>query len=227
MKAVAGDDIEVGVQEDPSFGKVLYEVDEVTSMGCCGYINKKFTLRFYENALMVENTDTYCCYPKAYDRVVIPKYRLVNVQFHKARVGALVYLGSFLLIVGIVLLAVGGESDDDEDVDTYIACGCIGLILGIFLLIYPFLFKYYTIALEIRSKGGVGNSAFGKWNLNAKTEWLLLNTSSKPDADVIMDYVYGSLTTSMDDFHSLSHLLDDSLVGEVRPRSVKSAVGKD
>lgn len=32
MKAVAGDDIEVGVQEDPSFGKVLYEVDEVTSM---------------------------------------------------------------------------------------------------------------------------------------------------------------------------------------------------
>ena len=62
--------------------------------------------------------------------------------------------------------------------------------------------------------------------MNSKTEWLLLNTSSKPDADIIMDYVYGSLTTGMDVFHSLSHLLDDSMVGEVRPRSIKGAVGK-
>lgn len=92
------------------------------------------------------------CYPKAYNRVVIPKYRLVNVQFHKARVGALVCLGVTLTIVGIILLAVGGESDDDEDVDTYIACGCIGVILGLFMLIYPFLFKYYTIAVSFTNR---------------------------------------------------------------------------
>ena len=172
---------------------------------------------------------TCSCYPKAHDKVIIPKYRIVNVQFHKARVGALVYTGIALIIIAIILFATikdEEDMDDEEDSGGQVGGGVICLLAGIFALVYPFLCKSYTISLEIRSKGGVGNSAFGKWNINSKTEWLLLNTTEKPDEDLIMDYVYGTVSSGMDDFHTLSHLLDDSMVGEVRPRSVMGAVGK-
>ena len=142
----------------------------------------------------------------------------MNVQFHKARVGALVCTGITLLIIGPLLFTAEDAAG--------IGFGIMFILAAIFVLVYPFLCKHFTISLEIRSKGGVGNSAFGKWNINSKTEWLLLNTTEKPDEDLIMDYVYGTVSSGMDDFHTLSHLLDDSMVGEVRPRSVMGAVGK-
>ena len=153
----------------------------------------------------------------------------MNVQFHKARVGALVYTGIALIIIAIILFATikdEEDMDDEEDSGGQVGGGVICLLAGIFALVYPFLCKSYTISLEIRSKGGVGNSAYGKMNVNAKTEWLLLNTDTKPDEDLILDYVYGTVSSGMDDFHTLSHLMDDTMVGEVKPRSVMGAVGK-
>jgi hypothetical protein len=142
----------------------------------------------------------------------------VNVQFHKARVGALVCTGITLLIIGPLLFTAEDAAG--------IGFGIMFILAAIFVLVYPFLCKHFTISLEIRSKGGVGNSAYGKMNVNAKTEWLLLNTDTKPDEDLILDYVYGTVSSGMDDFHTLSHLMDDTMVGEVKPRSVMGAVGK-
>ena len=143
----------------------------------------------------------------------------MNVQFHKARGGALVCTGITLLVIGPLLMGVTEDAAG-------IGFGIMFILAAKFVLVYPFLCKHFTISLEIRSKGGVGNSAYGKMNVNAKTEWLLLNTDTKPDEDLILDYVYGTVSSGMDDFHTLSHLMDDTMVGEVKPRSVMGAVGK-
>ena len=68
------------------------------------------------------------------------------------------------------------------------------------------------------------NNLLNKFTKGSSTEWYTIKTTQAPNTDFIMDYVYGSLKDGMDDYHKLSHLIDDEMVELIEPRTMTGAV---
>jgi len=210
------------------FGANLYEVveDMNRQQGCiaqqinaCLGFKKEKTVSFYDTAIVITETRKFACYPAAYERIVIPRFNIVNTGIRKLRVDSWLSVGVLLIIIAIILFASGSGGDDDDDSSgSAIGGGVFCLLAGLFALIWPLLNVNYTVDLELR-RGADSGFSFGflKFQLPG-TYWFQINTSVKPNDAFIFEYVYGPIAKDMETLCQLSHLNNANLVDVVRPK---------
>ena len=148
-----------------------------------------------------------------YEETVMPKYRLCGARITRGANFKLLTLGMLLVLIGAVLIA----TDQFKGLAASVA-GIIFALIGAALLFTPLCLVYYVTELQvICDPDDPASPACGYVSY-------YLRTFQKPDDDFVLLYVYGSLNENMHGYHSLSHLIDDSLVAKVKPRMM-TAIG--
>ena len=148
-----------------------------------------------------------------YEETVMPKYRLCGARITRGANFKLLTLGMLLVLIGAVLIA----TDQFKGLAASVA-GIIFALIGAALLFTPLCLVYYVTELQvICDPDDPASPACGYQSY-------YLRTFQKPDDDFVLLYVYGSLNENMHGYHSLSHLIDDSLVAKVKPRMM-TAIG--
>merc|ERR1712217_547117 len=115
-------------------------------------------------------------------------------------------LWGFIGFIVLLAMASGGEEDGAPPAYAAVVPFLIFLI-GIYILIRPFLFQNYTVRLKLLSSKSAANT-------------FDIATYDEPDKDFLMKFAYGSLGESMSGFHSLAHLIEDKLFDKVTPREI-------
>jgi uncharacterized membrane protein YeaQ/YmgE (transglycosylase-associated protein family) len=190
------------------FGNALYEIKEEKRKGC-NY--KAEVATFYKDYLVIRNAQQQGCLPMRYEETVMPKYRLCGARISRGANFNLLALGVWLIVVGAALI---GSDTGFKSGGGY--AGIIFAIIGAALLLTPLCLVYYVTELQvICDPDDPASPACGYVSY-------YLRTFQKPDDDFVLLYVYGSLNENMHGYHSLSHLIDDSLVAKVKPRMMTS-----
>ena len=190
------------------FGTALYEIKEEKRKGCT-YTAEVAT--FYKDYVVLRNAVQKGCLPMRYSETVMPKYRMC---------GAVISRGAnqFLLMIGLVCLVIGVLAilTNLERKGGILLVGIILAIVGATLLLTPMCLTYYVTELQVLcDPDDLVSPKCGYTSY-------YLRTFKKPDDDFILLYVYGALNSNMAGYHSLSHLIDDSLVAKVKPRMMTS-----
>lgn len=149
-----------------------------------------------------------------FEETVMPKYRLCGAQISRGANFTLLAIGLVLLVVGVVLIIA------DTFNSAASAAGAIFALIGLALLFTPLCLVYYVTELQVICDPD--DPASPKCGYQS----YYLRTFQKPDDDFVLLYVYGSLNENMPGYHSLSHLIDDSLVAKIKPRMM-TAIGID
>jgi len=150
-----------------------------------------------------------------WEETVMPKYRLCGARITRGANFKLLTLGMLLVLIGAVLIATDQFNGPAPSV-----AGIIFALIGAALLFTPLCLVYYVTELQvICDPDDPASPACGYVSY-------YLRTFQKPDDDFVLLYVYGSLNENMHGYHSLSHLIDDSLVAKVKPRMM-TAIGID
>ena len=145
-----------------------------------------------------------------YEETVMPKYRLCGARISRGANFTLLANGLVLLVVGVILIIVY------TSISSAWVAGVIFALIGAALLFTPLCLVYYLTELQvICDPDDPASPACGYQSY-------YLRTFQKPDDDFVLLYVYGSLNENMSGYHSLSHLIDDSLVAKVKPRMMTS-----
>ena len=143
----------------------------------------------------------------------MPKYRLCGARITRGANFKLLTLGMLLVLIGAVLIAT-----DQFKGPAASAAGIVFALIGAALLFTPLCLVHYVTELQvICDPDDPASPACGYQSY-------YLRTIQKPDDDFVLLYVYGSLNENMHGYHSLSHLIDDSLVAKVKPRMM-TAIG--
>jgi len=148
-----------------------------------------------------------------WEETVMPKYRLCGARITRGANFKLLTLGMLLVLIGAVLIATDQFKGPGAS-----AAGIVFALIGAALLFTPLCLVYYVTELQvICDPDDPASPACGYQSY-------YLRTFQKPDDDFVLLYVYGSLNENMHGYHSLSHLIDDSLVAKVKPRMM-TAIG--
>ena len=148
-----------------------------------------------------------------YEETVMPKYRLCGARISRGANFKLLALGVWLIVVGAACIGA-----DTSFKTGWGFAGIVFAIIGAALLFTPLCLVYYVTELQvICDPDDPASPACGYVSY-------YLRTFQKPDDDFVLLYVYGSLNENMHGYHSLSHLIDDSLVAKVKPRMM-TAIG--
>jgi len=231
MKAepVKTEDVEVGKAgavewsaPKDHFGKCLYSFESVPikSTG----VTTTTVVSFYEEVVVFQEESTLLCYPKYYSQKVVPKFQFKNVRVSNPNPLFWVMVGLGCIIGGSVLL---GISPDDQ------TPGIIVMVAGVLMLPIPFITQYcgctfYTVTFDVVTEKTDGwarliQEYIDFW-LNmigcGKASSIVINTPSKPDTAILMDYVFGAMTSDMDEMHLLHHLITADLSHSVKPKSL-------
>merc|ERR1719146_34323 len=126
-----------------------------------------------------------------------------------------------LVLVGAVLIATYQFKGREGSI-----AGVVFALIGLALLFTPLCLVYYVTELQVICDPDDPASTSWSQPVNKGYVSYYLRTFQKPDDDFILLYVYGSLNENMHGYHSLSHLIDDSLVAKVKPRMM-TAIGID
>ena len=145
-----------------------------------------------------------------YEETIMPKYRLCGARISRGANVTLLANGLVLLVVDVILIIFYTSSSSAR------VAGVIFALIGAALLFTPLCLVYYLTELQvICDPDDPASPACGYQSY-------YLRTFQKPDDDFVLLYVYGSLNENMSGYHSLSHLIDDSLVAKVKPRMMTS-----
>lgn len=200
------------------FGEVLYQITEQKSRHC-GLIQDDVVAKFYKNFVVFHDKSKVACYPAGYHQRVFPRYMVCDVDISKANtsfglfvLGVNAVLWGFIGFIVLLAMASGGEEDGAPPAYAAVVPFLIFLI-GIYILIRPFLFQNYTVRLKLLSNKS------GGWSKSAANTFDIA-TYDEPDKDFLMKFAYGSLGESMSGFHSLAHLIEDNLFDKVTPREI-------
>lgn len=202
------------------FGASLYELKESeSSMG--GMYRRNYRVVFYEKVVLIQDENSFLCYPTSYTQEVHLKYKLSDVAISKAKVPTwLFWLALVQFIVAIVLFA---ETDE-------VGVGVALIIFSIIKLILPFLLVKYTTTFTMvekkKSDSIVGLFREMMSNLSAcmgapENGVFHVVTTQAPDQDFLFNYVYGVMGAQMQKFHAFSHLTNDGLSEVIEPKSLK------
>lgn len=190
------------------FGTAVYEIKEEKRKGCT-YMAEVMT--FYQDYVVLRNTVQKGCLPTRYEETVMPRYRICGARICRGANYFLLMVGLGCLVIGVLFLLLNLERKGGVFV-----VGIFLAIIGAALLLTPMRLTYYVTELQVLCDPD--DLASPKCGFNS----YYLRTFQKPDDDFILLYVYGSLSTNMAGYHSLAHLIDDSLVAKVKPRMMTS-----
>jgi len=198
-----------GKKGQQGFGNALYEIKEEKRKGC----NYKAEIAtFYKDYLVIRNAQQQGCLPMRYEETVMPKYRLCGARISRGANFKLLGLGMLLILGGAGCIGIGASSSSTGA----LVAGIVFCLIGAALLLTPICLVYYVTELQvICDPDDPASPACGYQSY-------YLRTFQKPDDDFVLLYVYGSLNENMHGYHSLSHLIDDSLVAKVKPRNMTS-----
>lgn len=199
------------------FGEVLYQINEQKSRHC-GLVQDDVVAKFYKNFVVFSDKSKVACYPAGYHQRVFPRYMVCDVDISKANtsfglfvLGVNAVLGGFICFIWALVMASEGEKFKPP---AYFAVApFLIFLIGIYILIRPFLFQNYTVRLKLLSNKS------GGWSKSAANTFDIA-TYDEPDKDFLMKFAYGSLGESMSGFHSLAHLIEDKLFDKVTPREI-------
>eukprot|EP00569_Conticribra_weissflogii_P004125 CAMPEP_0171330054 /NCGR_PEP_ID=MMETSP0878-20121228/1726_1 /TAXON_ID=67004 /ORGANISM="Thalassiosira weissflogii, Strain CCMP1336" /LENGTH=289 /DNA_ID=CAMNT_0011830239 /DNA_START=160 /DNA_END=1029 /DNA_ORIENTATION=+ len=226
-------------------GNLLYHVHS-THMKNLLCAMETTSLQFYEHMVVATVTSQLWCFPKRYQTIVIPRFKIVNAGFSLGprSIPVLAYLIIAISLVLIIIGAVnGGCSKCDKssrssyyyyygsDCDNSGACaslviGCLLLVIPVPLLILlPIIWKWHFIYFDVKAPttrffnfGGIYSYAFRfkKIGFDTRTENL-----ASFDEFYLIEYVYGSLgkagSTVTSEAHLLSHFNHAALATPIVP----------
>ena len=190
------------------FGTALYEIKEEKRKGCT-YTAEVAT--FYKDYVVLRNAVQKGCLPMRYEETVMPKYRMCGAVITRGANNFLLMIGLIMLVIGVLMILTNLER-----MEAVFLIGVFLALIGAALLATPLCLTYYVCELQVLCDPD--DPASPKCGYTS----YYLRTFKKPDDDFILLYVYGSLNSNMAGYHSLSHLIDDSLVAKVKPRMMTS-----
>ena len=227
------------------YGKQLYVVEQATGIfgeeGSIFYklgssISKTTTRAvFCENLIVLQVEKKLLCYPMTYEKLIIPKYRVANVEFNKGGVmKKLLAACSFIMVIGFILLFVGVGMDRGIGSNLGIEAGGTGLIVGgIFVLVVCIILSimamchstYEVLLYFIKPPVPPGTNPLTKFLKNlVGPETYSIILMNEPHKEFIMSYVYGTLADNIGGYHCLTHLIKDNLVERVKPFTINGAI---
>jgi len=225
---------------NPGFGKQLYVLEQQTGLfGDAGGVGAKFApiknnIRacFCENLLVVQNETKILCYPWAYEKFVVPKYKLASCNFRKGGSKATLIIAKGFALVAVPLLGLGlALRSSDEALSTMVVViGIAMMVASIIVSIITEFISVYAVDLVMMKKpppkeeGSLAFFARAVQNRIMGPELVTLMLRSEPDRNFIMSYVFGVLSSNMGGYHALTHLVKDNLIEPPEPRTVMGAI---
>jgi len=216
------------------FGKQLYVLEQEAGLfgeagGPCKQLAPiKNVVRacFCEQLLVVQNEQKILCYPQSFEKFVVPKYKLVSVNFRKGGAYSTLFLGRLLTVLAFVLLFIGAKGN----YRLLVALGVAALIIGLGVIMHTLCKSVYSVDLIMQKKPVPKNERLDQMLLRALMNKLMgrdivtLTLVKEPDRDFIMSYVFGTLGSNMGGYHALTHLVKDHLVERPEPRTIMGAI---
>lgn len=226
----------LGNNAPPSFGRHLLTMEDRAKgcdvFECCDWQVK---LSFFENFLVLQSYKHWCgLYPKQYRKIVIPKFKIVGVEFHSSNTPrCYVFSGLFLLILG-----AAATLSLHLNLQQACSSSCWVLAIG-FILVVGFMgfvlvvgpcccCKYYAIHFKLSTdiREGFRGPFFSARRLAAmwnRDDELVVHTSNhQPDEAFISGYVYGHLgdVDVMTLCHRAAALIEAGIVAEIHPHGL-------
>ena len=216
------------------FGKQMYILEQEAGLfgeagGPCKQIapiKNVVKACFCEQLLVVQNEQKILCYPRGFEKFVVPKYKIASVNFRKGGAYSTLFLGQILVVLAILLLFFGAAQDSSVLVALGIAC----LVIGMAVVIWTLCKSVYSVDLIMQKKPVPKNERLDQMLLRSLTNQMLgpdivtLTLAKEPDRDFIMSYVFGTLGSNMGGYHALTHLVKDHLVDRPEPRTIMGAI---
>lgn len=194
------------------FGTVLSNLKSSYTPWCGGCITKSVDIQFYQDVIVTQAETKGCCNTNRSKTNAIPKYKICGVEVstsssmtpRKARLrGAITFLGLIIIILNL------------KNADGLIF-GILILIAGAVGLLLPMCGNTrYDVTLHFLP-------ATGSFRANS----YVLSMGTKPEDNFLLQYVYGSLGSSMSGYHALSHLVGDNLTNKINPKGICAIVQK-
>ena len=220
---------------NPGFGKQLYVLEQQAGLfgdsgGVCGKLAPvKNTVRacFCENLLVIQNESKILCYPEAYEKFVIPKYKIASANFRKGGSTATLGLAQFLGVIGVLLLFIGILTGP---LDFLVILGIVLIVLSILVVIATLFISVYAVDLIMQKKPPVKDEGMASFVTRALRNRILgpdvvtIMLRSEPDKDFVLSYVFGVLGSNMGGYHALTHLVKDNLIEPPEPRTIMGAI---
>ena len=216
------------------FGKQMYILEQEAGLfgeagGPCKQLAPiKNVVRacFCEQLLVVQNEYKILCYPRSFEKFVVPKYKIASVNFRKGGAYSTLFLGHILDVLGFFFLFLGLAQDQTALIAVGIICAIIGLAVVIFTLCK----SVYSVDLIMQKKPVPKGERLDQMFLRSLMNKMLgpdivtLTLAKEPDRDFIMSYVFGTLGSNMGGYHALTHLVKDHLVDRPEPRTIMGAI---
>ena len=216
------------------FGKQMYILEQEAGLfgeagGPCKQIapiKNVVKACFCEQLLVVQNEQKILCYPRGFEKFVVPKYKIASVNFRKGGAYSTLFLGQILDVLAILLLFFGAAQDSSVLVALGIAC----LVIGTAVVIWTLCKSVYSVDLIMQKKPVPKNERLDQVFLRSLMTKLMgpdivtLTLAKEPDRDFIMSYVFGTLGSNMGGYHALTHLVKDHLVDRPEPRTIMGAI---
>jgi len=198
---------------------------------------------FFEAVVIVQSEQKVCFYQKAFQQVVIPKYKINGISISKSQVPVLViFLGWVCVILSIVLGFAAKVNDETASVSAKVTIdssgnaqvvppvvsqkanvllGVILLVCGLVMIIAPYFNSVYYVTLQLsRPKIAAAGLSGLLASFLPDPYSLGFRLVEMPDANKLMDYAYGNLAGNMDKMHALSHLIQDDISDIIKPNSL-------
>ena len=216
------------------FGKQMYILEQEAGLfgeagGPCKQIapiKNVVKACFCEQLLVVQNEQKILCYPRGFEKFVVPKYKIASVNFRKGGAYSTLFLGHILDVLGFFFLFLGLAQDQTALIAVGIICAIIGLAVVIFTLCK----SVYSVDLIMQKKPVPKGERLDQMFLRSLMNKMLgpdivtLTLAKEPDRDFIMSYVFGTLGSNMGGYHALTHLVKDHLVDRPEPRTIMGAI---
>ena len=216
------------------FGKQMYILEQEAGLfgeagGPCKQIapiKNVVKACFCEQLLVVQNEQKILCYPRGFEKFVVPKYKIASVNFRKGGAYSTLFLGQILDILAFVLLFFGATNDSS----VIVALGIADLVVGMGVTIFTLCKSVYSVDLIMQKKPVPKGERLDQMLLRSLTNQMLgpdivtLTLAKEPDRDFIMSYVFGTLGSNMGGYHALTHLVKDHLVDRPEPRTIMGAI---
>ena len=216
------------------FGKQMYVLEQEAGLfgeagGPCKQIapiKNVVKACFCEQLLVVQNEQKILCYPRGFEKFVVPKYKIASVNFRKGGAYSTLFLGQILDILAFVLLFFGATNDSS----VIVALGIADLVVGMGVTIFTLCKSVYSVDLIMQKKPVPKGERLDQMFLRSLMNKMLgpdivtLTLAKEPDRDFIMSYVFGTLGSNMGGYHALTHLVKDHLVDRPEPRTIMGAI---
>jgi hypothetical protein len=202
---------------------------------------------FFEAVVIVQSEQKVCFYQKAFQQVVIPKYKINGINISKSQVPVFViFVGWVLVILSVAIGFAAKKNDATQNGDAQIvyyagtttidtskskpptvsrkANILLGIILlgsGLLLIVAPYFNSTYYVTLQLsKPKIAAAGLAGLLSNFLPDPFTQTFRLVEMPDANKLMDYAYGNLAGNMDKMHALSHLIQDDISDIIKPNSL-------